>query len=244
MVSPNWKTSDTFTRNELARNSDSSDPPMKLPDITNPSTEPAPIPKKTTSGETERSAPPPNDPKKLQEELKSLLNEREQLTTPPSSRQGAADERAQLRDQLIETLNKLETRKKPSSAPAPVEKKHPEKPPAPKLDLPDGTKAPDAVRFAANLYMYGEIEAAYKTFKQMDLNGLPKEDRTFVQYMTACCLRRLGKSTQAAPIFRDIAEAKDDGFLTECALWQLSGIRYTQELETQLEQLRSRRKTK
>ena len=74
--------------------------------------------------------------------------------------------------------------------------------------------------------------------------GFSKEDRAFVRYMLACSLRRLGKTSEAEVIYREVANSPDDEFLANCAIWQLSLIRSEQELQLQLEQLRSRAKTK
>ena len=53
---------------------------------------------------------------------------------------------------------------------------------------------------------------------------LAVDDRAFVQYMTASCLRQLGKRSEAAVLYRDVADAKDDEFLAECAVWQLTSV--------------------
>jgi hypothetical protein len=60
--------------------------------------------------------------------------------------------------------------------------------------------------------------------------------------MTACCLRRLNRLSEAAVIYREVAEMTEDEFVASCAVSQLALIRTQQELEAQLEQLRSRTK--
>ena len=74
--------------------------------------------------------------------------------------------------------------------------------------------------------------------------ALPPEDRPFVQYMTACCLRKMNKRSEAAVILRDVAANTEDEFIAKCAVSQLGLIRSTQELEAQLETLRAGPKTK
>ena len=198
-----------------------------------------------------RAADPPKEPEKLPNwvpgETKLLKAEREALAKekeapPPPA--GTDGERALLRAKLLELVKKLEQKKPapPAASPGHGSGKTPAPPPRAKVDLPDGLKPIDAVRLAQNYYRAEEIDAALKAFRLIDVTALSREDRAFVQYMSACCLRRLGKLPEAAVLYREVADAKEDEFLTECAVWQLQTLRSTQELEAQLEQLRARRK--
>jgi len=63
-----------------------------------------------------------------------------------------------------------------------------------------------------------------------------------VTYMTAACLRKLGKTDEAATLFREVANAKGEVVLAECAQWQLSAMRWKHDVETTLGELRQRRK--
>jgi hypothetical protein len=71
---------------------------------------------------------------------------------------------------------------------------------------------------------------------------LSREDRAYVKDMTATCLRRMGRVTEAAALYREVAEGREDDFLTECAIWQLSLLRSTQEIQNQLDRLRGKSK--
>lgn len=162
---------------------------------------------------------------------------------PPDKTNGTdtAAERAKLQADLLLLLKKL------STAPAPVP--YPSGPmpppgPKPKVEPSVGTKGPDAIREGMNLFRDNDFEAAKRTFQLIDPVVLAKEERAFVRYMLACCLRRQGKAAEAEVIYREVANGGDDEFLASCAVWQLSLIRSEQELQTQLEQLRARAKSK
>jgi hypothetical protein len=94
-----------------------------------------------------------------------------------------------------------------------------------------------------NYFRDKDFEAALTVARQIDPAALGREDRAFAQYLTGCCLRRLNRRSEAAVVFREVAAAKDDEFLVECAVWQLSLLRSSAEIEAQLEQLRVRAKT-
>lgn len=145
-------------------------------------------------------------------------------------------ERAKLRLEIAELLKRLEEQK---TNPPPVVAVVPKI----KTQSPEElTKSLDPLAQAKALYLATSYEAALKAFKLIDSAALTREDRTFVQYMIASCLRRLGNLTEATQIYREVADAGEQEFLRECAVWQLSNIRWRQELEGQLEDLRKRLK--
>ncbi len=198
--------------------------------------------------------PPPKpltEPRKLQTELEALAAEREaaakDFTDPP----GSAAEKAKLRAQLLDLLKKLGEKKTtpppvpPATAAPPPRIKEPLPLPAvPKFLSEDSTRPVDALRAAQNYFRSGDVDASLRTLKLIDTNTLAKEDRAFVQYLTACCLRKTNKLAEAAELYREVADKKEDTFLAEYAVWQLSTMKSIGELETTLEQLRSRRKSK
>lgn len=239
--SPNWKKS-TAVPVSL---SDPADPPKTLPAVGDGPKKPAATEKKSEPLGEPKKLEPTNDPKKLKEQLNELLREREGIVKEAAGDSAPAGEAAKLRKQLLETLSKLEQQqKKPPATHAEPKKPGGAGHPPEKLDLPTDKEPIDRLRLALNLYKTGDTDAALRAFKLIDVSVLTKEDRAFAQYMTAGCLRKTGKVPEALVLFREIADAKEDGFLTECALWQIGAIRSAQELETQLEQLRARRKSK
>jgi hypothetical protein len=159
----------------------------------------------------------------------------------PEKATDTAAERAKLQAELLLLLKKLSA----SPGPAPYTPGPMSPPgPKPKVEPGVGAKGPDPIREAMNLFRDNDFEAARRTFQLIDPVALPKEDRAFVRYMLACCLRRQGKPAEAEVIYREVANSGDDEFLASCAVWQLSLIRSEQELQTQLEQLRARAKSK
>lgn len=182
---------------------------------------------------------PPAEPKKLSTELDALQKERkaaqEEVVADPTG-----GDRVKMRAQLLEMIRLLGEKKNPEIVP--VKPKELPEVPKTKFELPENG-AIDTLRMAQNLYKAGDLEAARLAFKQLEEKA-GTEDRHFVQYMLASCLRKQGKSSEAAVLYREVAEAKDDAFLKESALWQLSMLKSSQELESQLEQLRSRKKTR
>lgn len=109
----------------------------------------------------------------------------------------------------------------------------------------DGGTAPvDRLRSATNLVRDNKIEAALGAFRLIDLQQLTADDRAFARYMTAACLRRLGRPAEALPIYREVADAGDDPFVSSSALSQVNLLRASEELEAQLVQLRARPKNR
>lgn len=201
-------------------------PPGKLP-------VPAPVPAPSGLGA--------GDPAKLKADIEALSKERTEASKLIPGGAKTSAERDLLQKQLLEILKRIADRPPPAAYPK-----------APPLTTKEGkgfepgepTKAVDLVRTAENLYRLGDTDAALKTFRLIDRSLLSREDRAFVNYMTGCALRKTGRRSEAAVIFREVAEARDDDFLSECAISQLALIRSTQELEAQLEQLRSRAKSR
>ncbi len=154
----------------------------------------------------------------------------------PKAAESTATERARLQGQLQELLKRLDERPAGSGLPT-------TRPPVgPRLPTPVGPPV-DAVRAAMNYFRDKDYEAALLVARQIDPAGLGREDRAFAQYLTGCCLRKLNRRSEAAVVFREVANAKDDEFLAECAVWQLSLLRSTAEIEAQIEQLRGRPKS-
>jgi hypothetical protein len=166
----------------------------------------------------------------------------------PDRKSGGEDpsvERARLQAKLLKLL---ETMSPPPSgspypaAPAPGSGKLP-----PKYEGSSGGASKgsvDPIREATNYFRDNDFEGARRTFQLIDPATLGAEDRAYVRYMLACSYRRLGRFTEATDYYREVANSTADEFLANCAIWQLSLIKADQELQVQLEQLRSRAKNK
>jgi hypothetical protein len=155
---------------------------------------------------------------------------------PPKSAESISAERARLQGQLQQLLKLMEERAKsgPPAVRPPVGPR-----PGP---LPGGGPPVDAVRAAMNYFRDRDYEAALIVAKGIDPATLGREDRAFAQYLTGSCLLKLGRRTEARAVFREVANAKDDEFLSECAVWQLQLLQSRAEIEAQIEQLRGRSK--
>lgn len=200
-----------------------------------------------------KTLPPPRpvaEPRKLQSELESLAAERETARKELADAPAPSADRAKLRGEILELIRKIGEKKPavapPVAAPVPTAVAPPPKPlpERPKFLTDDPAQSIDPLRMAQNLYRAGDHESALKAFYLIDLNRLAREDRAFVLYMSACYLRSQGKPSEAAVRFREIADAKDDTFLTESAISQLEMMNKSKELEALSEQLRLRQKSK
>jgi len=102
-------------------------------------------------------------------------------------------------------------------------------------------KPGDPFTLAQALFRAGEYSAALQSYRRIEQEGLALQEKAVVQYMTASCLRKLGKLEDAAALYREVANARDDEVLTDCALWQLNSINWRRDLQKQLEEVRQRR---
>lgn len=197
--------------------------------------QPIPYPPEPLQNKSPQSTPASGVREQLKADLAALLGERKDAIMDD----GTLNERARLQAQLKELLNRLNA---PRSAPSTL----PSLPVAPKPAplYPPDSKSIDPIREGMNRFRDNDFDIALAVFRMIDLGPLTREDRAFVQYMRACCLRRLNKPNEASIVYREVADAHDDDFITECAIWQLSLIRTAQELESQLEQLRARTKSR
>ncbi|MBI3407989.1 MAG: hypothetical protein HY040_06490 [Planctomycetes bacterium] len=202
----------------------------------------------------------------LREQMKKLREEREALI---KDRNGAlrcledpftpeAQDASKLRLRLGGLLTQLQARK--DQPPAKTEqiapKKDTETIPEPKLeskkqmDNPK-TEAPPAVysktldplALAHSLYRAGNFQGALQAYQMMSTEGMKPDERAPLQYMMATCLRKLGKSDDAAALQREVANIRGDDQLAECAQWQLNTMRWRREVVDQLRGIRERLKT-
>jgi tetratricopeptide (TPR) repeat protein len=106
--------------------------------------------------------------------------------------------------------------------------------------LPGG--AIDPVAVAQNYFRAGDYEAALEAFRKVPLRGAVAEERAPTLYMVATCLRKLGKTDEAAKVYREVAAIKDDPFVADCARWQLETLTWRKDVGSQIAQMRQRRK--
>jgi hypothetical protein len=196
--------------------------------------------------------------RKLKAERETLQTERLTCGHDPISAASFAEENAKLRLRLSEVLTRLGSKMNqpriPVASPAtetpakpPVhgtEKSPAQKPPPAEeaTPLPDIARPLDPMALAQVLFKAGNYAPALQTFRLIDQRGMKADERLPIQYLIATCLKRLGKTEAAAGVFREIANSRGDADLAVCAQWQLSSLRWQQDLRTQIDTIRQRRK--
>jgi TolA-binding protein len=105
---------------------------------------------------------------------------------------------------------------------------------------PEPNRAAEPLALAQALFRSGNYEHALKAFRLVNTNGMPAEERVPVQYLIATCLRKLGKTTEAMALYRDVANARGDDQVAGCAQWQLNLLQWKAEFDSQLKALRDR----
>jgi hypothetical protein len=207
----------------------------------------------------------------LKDNFRKLKTEREALqaerltSRQPRHDASLAKETAKLRLQLVEMLARLDhNRSQPAvtapqstlptppkvAQPAQETQKQPaqktavdETPPA-KTSAPADTDRPlDPLALAQTLFKAEDYQTSLRAYRMIDLKGLKAEQRLPIQYMIATCLKHLGKISEASAVYREIANSRGDEQVAACAQWQLSALRWQQEMQTQLHDIRERRKT-
>ena len=198
---------------------------------------------------------------KLKEARQSLNDERTkaaifvQYIMPPESH-----DLSKLRLHLGSLLTRLYTRK---HAPAPLPVTTPSEPKInekggtapdksePKKDgtapnkgdapNPDFAKALDPLALAQALYRAGNYPGALQAYRLLPQEGLKAPERVPIQYMIACCLRKMGKHDEAAAVYREVANSRGDEQLAACAQWQLENMRWQRDVGEQISQIQKRR---
>lgn len=136
----------------------------------------------------------------------------------------------------------------PSAPTAPSSPPGPSNPPTP-IAQPDNsakilTEAPvDPLSLAQSLFLSGDHAAALNAYRKLEQEEQKAEERIVIQYMIACCLRKLGKLNEAAVLFREVANSRGSDILVENAQWYLRAMKDRRELQTQLDELRQRRQS-
>jgi hypothetical protein len=106
-----------------------------------------------------------------------------------------------------------------------------------------GTNTPvDSRTLAETLFLAGDHASALKIYRQLEQEEQRGDERTVLQYMIACCLRKLGKFDEASLLYREVANSGGDEVLMENAQWYLREMKERRELEGQLDEFRQRRK--
>lgn len=146
------------------------------------------------------------------------------------------------RQEMLDILTRIATQgiKKPEPKQEEVRKPEPITPPAPDSTSPPvvSDKAVDQFALGKVLFRAGEYAKAEQAFRKVPSNS---ENAPMLKYLIATCLRKQSQWTAACDLYREVADSDKDPVLRDLAKFQLDGIRWNQETEQQIQQLRKQR---
>lgn len=88
------------------------------------------------------------------------------------------------------------------------------------------------------LFRSGDFVGAEKAFRRAIVTT---ENEMTLKYLVATCLRRQSRWQPAMEAYKAIADSNQDPVLRDLAKWQLDNIRWHQQSESQLEQIKQQR---
>lgn len=195
------------------------------------------------------------DLEKLQADLQRLKAARQTLSQSREGAQAEIDapdtdqtaELLQLRLRLGVLLSKLTATTTPKPAPEPPPDKAdplqgPFSVPHVGKTIAGASPLADYLSLAQLHFQSQDYTQAMQAFRQIDLTGLRAQEREPIRYLTAVCLKRLGKNAEAAALFREVANSKTDEVMASCAQWQLGLITWQSEVAAKLTELQKRQK--
>ena len=201
---------------------------------------------------------------RLRTEREALAAEREksEKVAPDAAASDNSEEAARLRTRLAELIVKLEAKKAkektrsvepiaatiptvappkeearllPTAVPVPPKEEAPLIPTA--VVVPPG----EALKRAKDEFRAGQFDTALASCRAIDAATLNNDDRLLVQYLSAGCLRSLGKLDEAAVVYRAVIEAHGDEDLVESATWQLTSIEARRSMLREMAEMRENR---
>lgn len=101
----------------------------------------------------------------------------------------------------------------------------------------------DPLSLAQSLFRACDYAGALNVYRKLEQEEQKPEERAGLQYMMACCLRKLGKRDEASMLYREVANSSAAEILLENAQWYLRTMKDRSQLEAELEELRQRRQT-
>ena len=89
----------------------------------------------------------------------------------------------------------------------------------------------DRIALADNLFGMADIQTALRIYGEIEQTSLSVSDRLWVRYQSASCYRRLGATSKAQSLYREIANSTDAPDLAATARWWLNAIQRRTRLE-------------
>ncbi|MEZ6112976.1 MAG: hypothetical protein R3C99_18485 [Pirellulaceae bacterium] len=99
---------------------------------------------------------------------------------------------------------------------------------------PLSTSPIDRLALANNLFASGQYGLALESYRQLNPESLTPSDHRWARYQMACCYRKLGNPTDAEEIYRELASATTEDFISHQARWWLDRMQKRQRLEASL----------
>ncbi len=176
----------------------------------------------------------------LRSDLRSFHSLSEEVARNARAAEADADRTMiRQRQEMLDILTKLATQGLTKKA---------EPPARPKLVLatkPEAIAVPtvtdsavDQFALGKSLFRAGEYVKAEQAFRKVVVND---DNHLMVKYLIATCLRKRSQWKGAVEVYREVAASDKDPVLRDLANFQLDGIRWNQETELQIEQLRKQR---
>lgn len=203
-----------------------------------------------------RTTSPAADPSTLEGELEALRAELEAFhalsdEVTRETRNAESDAERTLhrhRQELLDLLTRLATQSVNRKSP----RKHEETKPALATEptvpvVPESIEsqtppvtdaAIDQFALGKVLFRAGDYVKAEQAFRKV---AQTPDNQLMLKYLIATCLRKRSQWQAAMDAYNDIAASDQDPVLRDLAKFQLDGIRWTQETEKQIEQLRKQR---
>ena len=97
----------------------------------------------------------------------------------------------------------------------------------------------DRAALADSLFAIGEYAIALDAYRRVDLEETDQAARLWLRYQTACCLRNLGQTSEAAREYRRVTAEADSAWIGEQARWWLDIIDSRREWTERIEQMRA-----
>ncbi len=108
------------------------------------------------------------------------------------------------------------------------------------VSITDPVNGPiDRLALANNLYTIREFVLSLELYEQIDQTSLSGEDKVWIEYQIAGCLRKLKRTGDAQQRYRRIAGQPDAGWLHELSRWWLERMVLRDELENEIRQFDS-----
>lgn len=214
--------------------------------------EPTPLPPSPAVVEPRGATNLEAELKQFRSELREFQSMREDVARNVRSTDASADDlsthqRQELLDLLAKLAIKSLARKAAAASPATGDAVTPVRPTPPadsptsqseSQDFSDSIAIADSFALGKVLFRQGDFVGAEKAFRKTIANA---ENEMTLKYLVATCLRRQSRWQPAIDAYKVVAESNQDPVLRDLAKWQLENIRWHQQSETQLEQMRKQR---